>query len=179
MVTKTIGRGRSSSASCRKRIKKEIEKVKTTKVGMSSNFGLSITPCSDNFIGCFPEDFLNTASFRSFPVLMLINLDKSGMNGSHWIGLGIFKNSIEVFDPLGFEIFNWPRIPCNLLNFLHKHSTNRTLYFSRRVQHDSSILCGFYCLFYVMRRSKLSMNQISSHFSKSLHLNDNILMSLF
>ena len=111
---------------CRRRIKKEIEKVEKIKKGMSSNFCLSVIPCFKNFIGCFPEDFLETASFRSFPVFLMVNLDKTGMSGSHWISLGIFQKSIEVFDPLGFEIFNWPRIPCHLLSFLHKHSTNRT-----------------------------------------------------
>ena len=179
MVEKTNWTRKPNKQTCRSRIKKEIEKIKASKMGMSSTFGLSVLPCFENFIGCFPEDFLKTASFRSFPVFMIVNLDKSGMGGSHWIGLGIFKKSIEVFDPLGFELFNWPRIPCNLLTFLHKHSTNRSLKFSPRLQHNSSILCGFYCLYYVMQRSKFSMRRITSKFSNTLHLNDKILMDLF
>ena len=180
MVPKTNRTRKSNQqTSCHQRIKKEIEKVKKTKMGMTSSFGFSIVPCADNFIGCFPEDFLKTASFRSLPVLMMINLDKSGMSGSHWIGLGIFRKSIEIFDPIGFEIFNWPRIPCNLLSFLHKHSTNRTLKFSRRLQSSTSILCGFYCLYYILHRSENSLRKITSRFSNTLQRNDKILKSLF
>ena len=182
MVKKPNGRGRSDTEtknSCRSRIKKEIKETQKDKMGMSSNFGLSFVPCFDNFIGCFPEDVLKTVSFRSFPVFLIINLDKSGMHGSHWIALGIFKKSIEVFDPLGFEIFNWPRVPCNLLSFLHQHSTNRDLHFARRLQSNNSTLCGFYCLYYVMKRSQTSLQRIQSKFSSTVENNDNILLTLF
>ena len=132
-----------------------------------------------NFIGCFAENTITKLQFRSKPVFFIVNTDSHGSSGSHWLAIGLFTKSIEIFDPLGFEIFNWSKIPCSLLRFIHKHNLNRKLVIADKVQSKSSTLCGFYCLFYVQKRSRLSLNRITSLFSSKLQQNDLKLYSLF
>ena len=163
----------------RKAIQKAIQKAIKTKKGISCGDILSLTKSFPNFIGCFAQDAITQLQFRSKPVLLLVNIDSTGSTGSHWIAIGLFQNSIEVFDPLGFEIFNWSKIPCSLLKFIHKHSANRQLFIADRVQSNFSTLCGFYCLFYVSKRPFMSLSEISAVFSKRLSANDKLLLSLF
>ena len=101
-----------------------------------------------------------------------------GSKFGHWIALGIFSNRIEVFDPLGFDIFNLPAVPCALLKFLHEKSADKRLVFSRKIQPNDSILCGFYCLVYVFRRQHQTFKAIQELFSKPSK-NDKILDILF
>ena len=101
----------------------------------------------------------------------------SGSNG-HWIAIGIFHDTIEVFDPLGFKIFDWPSIPCSLLNFIYTYSTNKKLILAGKVQPNDSHLCGFYCLVYIYKRPYLTVQQIES-LLPSLSSNDQILSHLF
>ena len=170
---------KTQNSLAQKRIKKAIQKAIQTQKGISCKDILSLTKSFPNFIGCFAQDAVTQLQFRSKPVLFLVNTDSTGSKGSHWIAIGLFKNSIEVFDPLGFEIFNWAHIPCSLLKFIHNHSANRQLLIADRVQSNSSSLCGFYCLFYVLKRPFISLSEISALFSKRLSENDKLLFSLF
>ena len=163
MVNKAIRRRSSRSSkekiSCRKIIQKQIKKVKATKKGLTSETINQLTKYAPNFIGCFSEDVLLTLVFHQKPCFLIVNLDKTGMPGSHWIALGLFDDKIEVFDFLGFKIFNWPRIPCNLLSFLHQHSTRRNLVISPLLQRNNK-LCGVYCIYYVLNRPFMSFSEI-------------------
>ena len=156
-------------------LKKEIEKTKIQKIPLSSIKINHFLKCCPNFIGCFPEDLL-PQSIVSFPCFLIVNTDHSKMEGSHWIALGIFENRIEIFDPLGFQILNWPRIPCHLLSFLKSFSLYRKIIISKRLQSDTSILCGFYCIYYVVYREFLSWTNIQDSFSDT---NDTTLIKFF
>lgn len=144
---------------CGKTLKEQIQQIKKTKKGLSSEAINRLTNCSPNFIGCFSEDVLPTLTFQQKPCFLIVNLDKTGMPGSHWIALGIFDEKIEVFDSLGFRIFKWPRIPCNLLRFLHCHSTRRKLVISSKLQNNTK-LCGIYCIHYVLNRPFMSLSKV-------------------
>ena len=163
----------------RHRIKEAIATLQKTKKGLSCKRILRLTKGIANFLGCFAQDVVAKLRFRSKPCFFFVNIDSSGSNGSHWIAIGLFKTSIEVFDPLGFKIFNWAQVPCSLLNFIHIHSANRKLLISDKVQSDLSNLCGFYCLFYVICRPFMSLQNITSFFSKNCSENDKILSSFF
>ena len=161
------------------RIKAALKKAITSKKGLTCEQILKLASSFSNFIGCFAQDTIINLQIRTKPVYFLVNIDSSGLNGSHWIAIGLFDELIEVFDPLGFKIFNWSSVPCSLLTFIHNYSANRKLLIADRVQSQNSLLCGFYCLFYVMKRSTLSLSQICSLFSKRLAENDKILATLF
>ena len=178
---KVTGRSRSPTRSfkaqktCSYWIKKEIKKNKKTSKGLKCSKILELTECQPRFIGCFAESKIHTLKIMVKPVFFMVHV---GIQNGHWIAVGIFSDKIEIFDPLGFEIFKWPEIPCSFLTFLHIHSQNKRLLISGRVQPSNSHLCGFYCLLYIIKRPKMSFLKIQSLFS-TYRNNDLLLPKLF
>ena len=165
---------------CNKTFAKEIKSVQKEKKGLNSDFITSSLNCTPNFIGCFAENELKNLTITSFPSFLIANIDSSEMKGSHWIAIGIFNEKIEIFDPLGFDIFNWSQVPCDLLDFLHRLSVTRRVETAPRIQSDSSHLCGFYSIFYVIVRKFLSFEHLFKCFcTKFLSRNDRILYEFF
>ena len=159
------------------KIKKEIKKAQKETNGITDYKITSLLKCSDSFLGCYAE---NELSFTiSFPLYFIVNTDRSDMAGSHWLAIGIFKDNVEIFDPLGFDIFNWSRVPSHLLNFLHRLSVSRKITVLKRVQSDSSTLCGFYAIFYVLFRPLNSFKTLEKLFDSDLDKNDYSLINLF
>ena len=171
--------GQQKARRCSQDIAREIKKEKK---GINAGFLTQSLKCLPNFIGCFAENQLSTLIITQYPTFIIANVDSFNMKGSHWLAIGIFKASIEIFDPLGFKIFNWSRVPCGLLDFLHRMSITRRVQVSPRVQHSNSHLCGFYCIFYLVLRSFVSMRMINSYFhllNSKLYHNDSILYKFF
>ena len=167
-------RAKEKTCENRKIIKKEIQKnkpIRTSKI-------LTILKGSPHFFGCLAEDQTEFTTIQSFPAFFIVNIDSSDKEGSHWIALGIFKKSVEIFDTLGFKIFKWSSIPCTLLKFLHRIIGQRSLKISKRIQGPDSILCGYYCIFYVLMRPFFSWNMIQRQFSSDFDKNDLQLINL-
>ena len=160
------------------KIKSKIIKKQKEKIGIATSEILRLMQGTPNFIGCFAEDQLDF-TLTSFPAYMIVNVDHSSLPGSHWIGLMVNRESIEVFDPLGFDIFNWSRVPCTLLSFVHHFSTHRKLIIHQRIQPDHSTLCGFYAMFFVLYRQHFSPSSLNLLFSCNLSKNDSRLIKLF
>ena len=161
-----------------KNIKKEIKKIQKTKQATTDKKITKLLKCVPNFTGCYAEDEVIDVTFNSYPCFLIVNIDSSSMPGSHWLALGIFKDRIEIFDPLGFKFANWSRIPCNLLKVLHRLSQHRRVLISKRIQSDQSIFCAFYCVYYCIFRSFISFTKICKPF-QNLERNDKILIKLF
>ena len=165
-----------------KKIEKEKikEKKKKMTLPLTANYITKQLNCFPNFIGCIPENELDRLVIGTlYPCYLIVNIDSGTMPGSHWIAIGIFSKSIEVFDSLGFDIFNWPRVPCSLLKFVHRLSVTRELKVSKRLQSDQSNLCGYYCLFYIFMRKHTCMKTLLSYFGSKLLYNDSILKQFF
>ena len=88
--------------SCSENLAREIEKAK--KEGITNQLINKTLNCLPNFLGCFPEDHFDNLIVNQYPSFVIANIDSHDMKGSHWIAIGIFQNSIEIFDPLGFTI---------------------------------------------------------------------------
>ena len=114
-------------------------------------------------------DCRQTNRISSYPAFFIVNLDSRELPGSHWIAIGLFKHKLEIFDSLGFKLFDWPRVPCNLLNFLLKFSIGRKVHISDQMQSLESNYCAFYCLFYVIFRNIASFNKFQ-HYSHQIFL---------
>ena len=153
------------------------QQIKTQK-GTSSKTITTLLKCVPNFIGCFAENQVSHLIFKTFPCYLIVNTDSSQLPGSHWLALGVFHDRIEIFDPLGFNFFNWSRIPCQLLKLLHRLSLRRRILISKRIQPDQSVLCAFYCIYYCIFRTRYSLSKICRPFKK-LEENDKILIKLF
>ena len=171
--------GKQAALRCSKKLKTKI-KEKTNKINAS--IITKALKCSPNFIGCFAENQLKSLTVTQFPCFLIVNVDSTDTSGSHWLAVGIFKNSIEIFDPLGFTIFNWARVPCDLLDFLHRMSLTRQVRVSPRIQSDQSTFCGFYCIFYIILRRFTVLRNIVARFSiifSKMIENDNVLIKFF
>ena len=95
---------------------KDLEKRKD---GMSNLEIENYLKSIPNFLGVIFDDCLNQID-PQFNGFVIVNLDHSHGPGTHWIALGIFKDTIEFFDPLGCDFLNWPNLPVGLLHYLFK-----------------------------------------------------------
>ena len=168
----------NSTESSYKKTKAKIQKVfKTTKKGVKCSTILSTLSLSPHFIGCFSQDTLVKLEL-CYPCFLMVNTDSAGKQGSHWIAIRIDENQLEIFDPLGFKIFNWKSVPCKLLEFIHYHALNKKILISPRIQPDNSYFCALYCIFFIFFRNFNSFQRLYSLFSRKLHENDQRLLTL-
>ena len=163
---------------CRE-IKEKAKICKKTSRGISSRLLTLFLAESNHFIGVFAQDEVSRITVSSFPCFLIVNLDSRKLPGSHWVAIGLYARRLEIFDPLGFDIFSWPKIPCHLLEFLLKFSVGRNVLVSKPIQSKQSTLCGFFCIFYILARNFLSFRKIQTKFSSSLSENDKLLINLF
>ena len=171
--------GQQAARRCSQNFTREIEK---TKEGITAQYIQNTLNCLPNFIGCLAENQFSNLVITQFPTFVIANVDSYQMKGSHWLAIGIFQNTIEIFDPLGFTIFNWNRVPCNLLDFLHRMAVTRKVSVFPRIQPSQSYLCGYYCIFYLLLRPFTSLRTIKSFFyilNSKLYRNDTILSKFF
>jgi hypothetical protein len=97
------------------------------------------------------------------PRLYIVNTDKSGRPGTHWVSFYFPpRGPVEFFDPAGHapEYYHH-RFKCVVLaNGPHY------LYSTNRIQDFDTVTCGQYCLFYALRRCRgSSMRNIIRSFS--------------
>ena len=120
---------------------------------------------SPNFLGTFAQDELKSLHLTHFPVFLVVNTDSSNGSGEHWMMIHITKSKVEIFCSLGFNLFNFNRIPCQLLSFLNIHSRTKKIRIFRKVQSDTSFLCGYFCILFVLIRPYYSYRKLYSTFS--------------
>lgn len=149
----------------------KIQKMYKTKTSMNCSEILSTLDLTPNFIGCFAQDTLSKLQI-SYPCFLIVNIDSEGEKGSHWLALRVDADTFEIFDPLGFEIFNWKSVPCQLLKFIHSHSKSKRVLVAQRIQSDFSKRCALFCCFYVFYRNFNSFETLCSLFSAILTEND-------
>ena len=161
------------------KIKHKVQKAKKNQKPIKASHIQRILKCCPNFIGCFAEDELSDLKLRLFPCFLIVNIDSSNLGGSHWIALGLFQDRLEIMDPLGFNIFNWKRVPCQLMNFCHLFGSRRKIYVTKRIQSNTSSLCGFFCINYVIFRQLYSLQKVQNVFSANWTRNDDQLIKNF
>ena len=161
----------TKTGSNNQKTKEKIQKMFKTKKALKCLDILSTLSLSPHFIGCFAQNSLLKLSL-CYPCFLIVNIDSKGEKGSHWLALRIDDKTCEIFDPLGFEIFNWKSVPCQLLEFVHSHSKDKKILIGPRIQSDFSEICALYCCFYVFYRNFNSFKTISSLFSSRLSEND-------
>ena len=154
------------------------KEIKAKQKGITSCDLNSFLKSYPNFLGCYSDDEISKLVLRP-TCFLIVNLDISAEPGSHWVALGIFENSIEVFDSLGFNLFSWPTVPHGLLTFLHRISFRKRIKVIPQIQSKRSTLCGIFCVFYIILRARFSLPTILAYFSTSLASNDTKLIKFF
>ena len=169
--------GKQASSRCYSRTYKEIKKAKKQMQGLSAQEIQKILNCCKSFLGCYASDQLGNLSLSFFPCTFIVNTDKNGMAGTHWICFCISKRRVEMFDSLGLIYEN--NLPIEILTFLQRFAVSRDIKFNKCLQPNSSVLCGFYCIFFIFLRQFCSFGQIQKYFDDDVNKNDKIITKFF
>ena len=145
--------------------------------GLSAQEIQKILNCCKSFIGCYASDQLESLSLSFFPCTFIVNTDKNGMAGTHWICFRISKRRVEMFDSLGLIYEN--KLPKEILTFLQRFAVSRDIKFNKCLQPNSSVLCGFYCIVFIFLRQFCSFGQIQKYFDDDVNKNEKIIAKFF
>ena len=78
----------------------------------------------------------------------IINLDSIKGSGTHWICYtNIDKQMVEYFDPFGLIM------PHDILHYLDT-SGKKVIYSQDEIQNRDTVLCGYWCLYYLIEKQK-------------------------
>ena len=78
----------------------------------------------------------------------IINLDSIEGEGTHWVCYrNIDKNMVEYFDPFGLIM------PHEIRHYLST-SGKKVLFSHDEIQNRNTVLCGYWCLYYLIERQK-------------------------
>lgn len=121
------------------------------------------------FQGIYPSDKL-PASVSSYPALFIANVDTSDKPGSHWIAFYFTKDHEgEIFESYGLPPSNYSRTFTGFLN----NNSNSWIFNTVTLQSVNSKVCGHYCLYLALFRSRqVSMSTIVHRFSSNKRRND-------
>lgn len=101
---------------------------------------------SPYFIGCFSSDNI-PCNVNRYPYCMIVNMDPSWLNGSHWIAIYCQSvNNVEYYDPLGF----WPPLNVFIRNYLASFKSLR--YNNFQIQSSNSNACGMHAIYFLYHR---------------------------
>ena len=127
-----------------------------------------------NYHGVLPLDSLDKISLSEFPAFFCVNLDYSYESGSHWLAIRVSESSLEIFDSLGLHFSRYPK---PLIDFVSKYGKFNCVKTSPVLQPVSSVLCGYYVIYYIIFRQKKSFKSCLLPFCSDLKLNDRVLLS--
>ena len=77
----------------------------------------------------------------------VINLDDMTGPGTHWVCYRNIDNVVEYFDPFGLIM------PNEALEYFHT-SGKRIVYSMDEIQNRNTVLCGYWCLYYLFERQR-------------------------
>ena len=127
---------------------------------------------SKSVVGIFASDELPKL-LNSFPVSFIVNTDKRMDPGRHWVAFYISSRTEgEFFDSYG----NSPSYYSNEFEkFFDRHGLKMT-YNQKRLQGYDSIVCGQYCIYYLMQRCRgIDMKCVVKPFTQNYANNDHFI----
>ena len=77
----------------------------------------------------------------------IINLDDIQGSGTHWVCYRNLDSVVEYFDPFGLIM------PNEALEYFHT-SGKRIVYSMDEIQNRNTVLCGYWCLYYLFERQR-------------------------
>ena len=123
------------------------------------------------FQGVYPSDKL-PASVSQYPALYIANVDTSDKPGSHWVAFYFTKEQEgEFFDSYGAPPSKYSGTFTTFLN----NNSNQWIFNTVTLQSIYSKVCGHYCLYFALYRSRqISMSTIVHRFSNNTRKNDSL-----
>ena len=121
------------------------------------------------FQGVYSSDKLPT-NISSYPALFIANVDTSDKPGTHWVAFYFTEEREgEFFDSYGLPPSNYTGTFTSFLN----NNSNGWKFNSKTLQSIDSKVCGHYCLYFALFRSRrVSMSTIVNRFSSNKSRND-------
>lgn len=99
------------------------------------------------YLGCFPSDQLPQGGTQKYPYCMVVNVDPSDLNGSHWVAIYCHSpHNVEYYDSLG----DWPPLSDHISRYLSTFS--RVRYNSMPLQSSYARSCGRHVIFFLYNR---------------------------
>ena len=84
----------------------------------------------------------------------IINLDDKQGPGTHWVCYRNINSVVEYFDPFGLIMPNEALKYFNTSRRKGSTSGKRVIYSIDEIQNRNSVLCGNWCLYYLIERQK-------------------------
>jgi len=119
-----------------------------SKIEPLSNFQI-IEKCKElkirNFKGVFMRNELNDLDINTVASeneCLVLNIDHSSNNGTHWVCLFIKNKVCYYFDSYGFPA------PIEIEKYLHKY--NLRYYNSFEIQNLNQVICGHFCIYVLL-----------------------------
>ena len=160
--------------------KKKIKKIKKSLTnGLSSDDINSLLNHVFNFVGVFPQNGLRYIKYVKIPFSLIVNTDNDSKPGLHWIAIFVTKKKVEICDSFGFKPNKWSDYPIHISLFLARFLHKRRLVISPQIQSESSKLCGFYAILFILFRQNLTFRQFLNQFSSNFRANDRLVYSYF
>ena len=101
-------------------------------------------------------------SHHRYPYCMIVNLDCSGWEGSHWVAIFVeSQRSVEYYDSLG----DWPPISPYIIAFLEQFDNIE--YNREQIQSTQSSNCGRHAIYFLIHRCSgviRCVSEMSMHF---------------
>jgi hypothetical protein len=157
------------------KIKDKIKKIQKGEELDTNDINYILTN-TRNFIGCFAQDELFNLRIVNFPISLIVNLQDSGLPGSHWVALYISHTTVEIFDSLGFQPNLWPNYPYFLIEFLQIFSFKHRYKLSPVIQ-PLSKYCALYSIYFVLFRPYYTFLSCLGTFSNNVKENDDIVIN--
>lgn len=132
----------------------------------------------DVFQDVYPIDLLPEKVER-FPAAIIANTDESNEDGEHWVTFYFPNRYIgEFFDSYGNAAYD---LDYRFYNFMNTICRKRSKFYynTKILQGPSSKVCGHYCLYYILNRSRgLTANSIIEQFGMDNVYNDFIVKDI-
>ena len=125
------------------------------------------------FRGVMSYEALPDRAMKNLPAAIVVNTDKIGGPGLHWVVVCLFPDRSEMFDSLGRSPSAYPD---RIKDFLVARGTPYA-FSTRRIQ-GSDPVCGHYCVDFINAKARgVSMEDYLKDYGDNLILNDVKVMS--
>ena len=131
----------------------------------------------DTFRGVLPKNQLPTNLNNKKCHSYIVNLDKFGYPGSHWVAFFIDHHYVYYFDSYGIN----PQIDEYIMNFSNNLFRDKLLYSDTQIQSTTSSVCGLYCIYflYIMNTKLFSFIDFVNLFNDNHNINDHKILTIF
>ena len=125
----------------------------------------------EKFIGVLARDEL--PEHLKFPCCFILNTKPRNHRGEHWLAFYYdTEGKCDFFDSYGQSPSRY-----NLTDFINKSSRSRWFWNRKRIQGRSKF-CGYYCLLFLLFRSRNKQNNFFNFFSNIYSKNDKKILNL-